>query len=381
MVFHDGALSGDDPARHENPEDDTLEARCARWLAAAAADAVMSQCPCLADPDADEQVRTRPERRGGLENEGFFAIFFAPAKRPLSSFHTRRATETHFADAAPDRSSSAASSSLSADERSAPLRSSLVRAAQPSTCARGSDAVYQTTDPPRFDDWWNIAGACIFGAVCVLSVYVCYRSRLALRDAKARALEDLLELMADEDKVLAGYESGMYVSAEQPCGKVALVKRCPDEEQTPFALALARARDGDASLSFGGRTRRVTAPGRARANVSVANHHSEAWTGLRSSSSRVVEQYYSESVWEAAPRAMCCGRRRGGRLERALARALAGDPNRLGLQQLQMASLALRRRREQRGLLNEAEFALGLRRMGGGGGGHGGGLRSIAVER
>ena len=126
----------------------------------------------------------------------------------------------------------------------------------------------------------------------------------------------------------------------------------------------------------------MTAPGRARANVFVANHHhSEAWTGLRSSSSRVVEQYYSESVWEAALRAMCCGRRRGGRLERALARALAGDPNRLGLQQLQMASLALRRRREQRGLLNEAEFALGLRRMGGGGGGHGGGLLSIAVER
>jgi len=78
MVFHDGALSGDDPARHENPEDDTLEARCARWLAAAAADAVMSQCPCLADPDADEQVRTRPERRGGLENESFFRDIFRP---------------------------------------------------------------------------------------------------------------------------------------------------------------------------------------------------------------------------------------------------------------------------------------------------------------
>jgi hypothetical protein len=78
MVFHDGALSGDDPAPHENPEDDTLEARCARWLAAAAADAVMSQCPCLADPDADEQVRTRPERRGGLENERFFRDIFRP---------------------------------------------------------------------------------------------------------------------------------------------------------------------------------------------------------------------------------------------------------------------------------------------------------------
>ena len=113
-------------------------------------------------------------------------------------------------------------------------------------------------------------------------MYVCYRSRLALRDAKARALEDLLELMADEDKVLAGYESGMYVSAEQPCGKVALVKRCPDEEQTPFALVLALARDGDgdASLPSGGGTRRMTVPGRARANVFVANHHSEAWTGL-----------------------------------------------------------------------------------------------------
>jgi hypothetical protein len=177
--------------------------------------------------------------------------------------------------------------------------------------------------------------------------------------------------MADEDKVLAGYESGMYVSAEQPCGKVALVKRCPDEEQTP----MARGGDGDASLSSGGARR-------ARANAFVGTHRSEAWTGLRSSSSsRMVEQYYSESVGEAALRATCCGRRRRGRLERALARAYAGDPNRLGLQQLQMASLALRRRREQRGLLNEAEFALGLRRMGGGGGGHGGGLRSIAVER
>ena len=90
MVFHDGALSGDDPARHENPEDDTLEARCARWLAAAAADAVMSQCPCLADPDADEQVRTRPERRGGLENDDFFAIFFAPATSAFFVSHTAR---------------------------------------------------------------------------------------------------------------------------------------------------------------------------------------------------------------------------------------------------------------------------------------------------
>ena len=183
-------------------------------------------------------------------------------------------------------------------------------------------------------------------------MYVCYRSRLRSATPKARALEDLLELMADEDKVLAGYESGMYVSAEQPCGKVALVKRCPDEEQTPFALALARARARRrrrASLSSGGGTRRVTAPGRARANVFVANHHSEAWTGLRSSSSRVVEQYYSESVWEAALRAMCCVRRRGGGSSaRSRARA-RGDPNRLGLQQLQMASLALRRRREQRG--------------------------------
>jgi hypothetical protein len=89
MVFHDGALSGDDPAPHENPEDDTLEARCARWLAAAAADAVMSQCPCLADPDADEQVRTRPGRGGGggFENEGFFRDIFRP--RHVSS-HTAR---------------------------------------------------------------------------------------------------------------------------------------------------------------------------------------------------------------------------------------------------------------------------------------------------
>lgn len=302
---------------HAGDDDESLMARCARWMAHAAA-AATGPCPCSADPDEPGQVRAPPSPRLSARKKYLRQIV---DRTPSPAASREKSRPIVFFDAALGCAPSPAPLPTAApDVPSSPARSP----PQPTGCAHVRDD--QPHHRENADNLWWLVALAVWAFVATL-VAIRFRLHARLREAAEReaAVADFLAAVDIHRKETA--LDAVFVTATLPCGSPAAAKRCPDEEQTPSG-----SRDGSESEPD------------ADANPASASGSSGCGWGV--------------------VRAFVVSSRRGGDPWTEALRRARREPGSATTRTLRMATMALTRTRWSRGKLTRNAFEREAARLG-----------------
>ena len=246
------------------------------------------------------------------------------------------------------------------------------------SCGR-RNARFAEPDAVVFGAWWSITGFCIFAAVIMAGVAMCRGARRAKAKARERALSELLALMSEADRVaqteaedssrVVGTswvsetrgrgehgERFFFIQTIMPNGTACAAMMCPAREQTlkpdgeaPKPSCLAESDTEKNAIAT------TSAPRFHLPSFEIDHTYLSSEVGLG-----LVHENQALRQLRGRPR----DRRM---LENALLNLSRRDPDAMSLDEIKMASLALRRAREQRELVSR------LRIIGAGGAGPGNG--------